>query len=223
MKEKSVYALTLWLAVVGCISIVHMIHSGVGTSLPDIYHFLLDAILAGILFTPVILQYFTWTELNTHARYDILTGLFNRNAFNKYFDKFLDRGQKFQLVMIDIVKFKQINDTYGHRVGDEVLKIVGERLQSLLRPGEVSARLGGDEFVMLVPGELSDAEYIDLIRQIEAPMSVTGTRMRVGLSVGVSTYPYHGTDHSSLMTAADIAMYHAKNCGFSVFSGRIST
>lgn len=221
MKEKAIHALTLWLAVVGCIDIIYVMHGCWGTT--DIYSYMLDTILAGLLFTPVVLQYFSWTELHTHARYDVLTGLFNRNSFNKHFDSFLDKGNTFQLVMIDLVKFKSINDLYGHRAGDEVLKTVANRLQGLLRPGEVAARLGGDEFVMLVPGELTDAEYIDLVRKIEEPMSIFEAKMNIGLSVGVSTYPNHGTDPSSLMTAADIAMYHAKNSGFSVFSGKISS
>ena len=217
MTENTIHAITLWLAFVGCIAIDYTLHGIFG--LPGILDYLLDFILAGIIFTPVVLQYFSWTTLHAHARYDALTGIFNRASFNREFDRFLKRDKKFQLVMIDLVKFKSINDTYGHRAGDEVLKTVASRLRSLLRPGEVAARLGGDEFVALIPGELTDADYIKLIQKIEEPMIVAGVSLNVGLSVGVSTYPNHGMDLSTLMHQADGSMYHAKKNGFRVFSG----
>ncbi len=217
MKEKVIHVVTLVLAIIGCGTIVHYLHDLRGTS--DIFNYLIDIVSTVVIFTPVVLQYFSWTELQHHARHDALTGLFNRASFDKHFERFLKQDQKFQLVMIDLVKFKSINDTYGHRVGDEVLKTVGERLQVLTRPDDVSARLGGDEFVLLVPGELSDADYINLIRKIEAPMVAAGVNLNIGLSVGVSTYPDNGIDPSTLMHQADSAMYYAKKNGFRVFSG----
>lgn len=217
MKEKAIHAITLALAIIGCGTIVHYLHDLRGTS--DIFNYLIDIVSTVVIFTPVVLQYFSWTELQHHARHDALTGSFNRAAFNKHFERFLQQEQNFQLVMIDLVKFKGINDTYGHRVGDEVLKTVSSRLQSLMQPGQVSARLGGDEFVALIPGKLSDAKYINLIRQIEAPVIVDGISLHVGLSVGVSTYPDDGIDPSILMHQADSAMYFAKKNGFRLFSG----
>lgn len=217
MKEKAVHIITLGLAIIGCITIVHFLHDLRGTS--DILNYLIDVASACAIFTPVVLQYFSWRELHTLARYDPLTGIYNRVSFNREFTRFLKKERKFQLVMIDLVKFKSINDTHGHRAGDEVLKTIGNRLQTLLHPGEVSARLGGDEFVVLIPGELSDAEYINLIQQIEQPMIVDGIKLHVGLSVGVSTYPDQGMDPATLMQQADGAMYYAKKNGVSVFSG----
>ncbi len=217
MKDNLVHALTLWLAFIGCCAIVYLLHGSLG--LPGIFNYMFDFLMAAVAFSPVVLQYFSWMELHTHAKYDTLTGIFNRNSFNQHFERFLRQEKKFQLVMIDLVKFKSINDTHGHRVGDEVLKTVGARLHELTRPDDVSARLGGDEFVLLVPGELSDADYINLIRKIEAPMLISGIKLKVGLSVGVSTYPDNGIEPSTLMHQADVAMYHAKKNGFSVYSG----
>lgn len=217
MKDKITHAVTLWLAAVGGVAIVYALHEYL--ELPGIFHHLIDLILGGVIFTPVVLQGLSWSELHAHARYDTLTGIFNRNSFNKQFERFLKQKRTFQLVMIDLVKFKEINDTYGHRAGDEVLKTVSSRLQSLMQPGQVTARLGGDEFVALIPGKLSDAKYINLIRQIEAPIIVDGISLHVGLSVGVSTYPDDGVDPSILMHQADSAMYFAKKNGFRIFSG----
>ncbi len=214
-----IHAIVLWLAFIGGASILFVAHGIWG--FPSIINYLIDIIIACVIFSPVIIQYFSWSKLLTHARHDSLTGLFNRSSFNKHFTEFINRGQKFQLVMIDLCKFKSINDTYGHRVGDDVLKVVATRIQNILRPGDILARLGGDEFVILLPGEISDAEFIDLIKSIEEPMQISDINLSIGLSVSITAYPDNGTDHVTLMTQADNAMYYAKKNGISVFSGNL--
>lgn len=217
MKANIIHATVLCLAFSGCISIIHLMHELI--VLPHVLHYLVDAVVSCLLLIPMVIQYSSWSEMVTLAKYDALTGLFNRSSFNKEFKKFIKRGDKFQLVLIDLCKFKYINDTYGHRVGDDVLKIIAERMQDSLRKGDISARLGGDEFVILVKGELSDVEYINLIKSVELPMEISGTNLSVGLSVGVTTYPIHGEDYTSLMYHADCAMYYAKKSGIDLYHG----
>ena len=217
MRADIIHAIVLWLAFIGCISIVHITHGLV--LLPYIFEHLIEAVVACLVFTPIVLQYFEWSEIVTHARYDSLTGLLNRNSFDKKFKKFIKKEQKFQVVLMDLCKFKSINDTYGHRMGDEVLKIIAKRFRHSLRPADIAARLGGDEFVALIDGELSDIEYIDLIKHVEESMQIDGINLNVGVSIGVTTYPIHGEDYSTLMSQADCAMYYAKKSGISIFNG----
>ena len=219
MGSHIVHAIVLWLAFIGCGAILYAISNVL--VLPYLICHLVLVIIACMFLTPVAIQYFSWTKIVKDARHDSLTGLFNRSSFYEYFTKFIKRGEKFQLVMIDLCKFKDINDTYGHRMGDDVLKIAAKRIQAVLRPNDILARLGGDEFVVLLLGELTDAEYINLIKSVEEPMRISDVDLSISLSIGITTYPDDGIDRVTLMTQADGAMYHAKRNGISVFSGNL--
>ena len=118
---------------------------------------------------------------------------------------------------VDLDRFKAVNDTYGHPVGDELLKKFSRRLASLLAAGDVAARFGGDEFVVLQTGSPS-AEAIErlalqIVAAAQAPFAVADKRVSVGASVGVALAPQHGNDLDDLIRCADVALYDAKGAG----------
>jgi len=113
--------------------------------------------------------------------------------------------------------FKPINDTYGHSVGDEILKRVGNSLKEILRKEDTVCRFGGDEFVILVE-DLNSFEYLDeILRRINelthTPCVIDGNTISIGMSIGASIYPDDGVTPEALINAADTAMYRAKNSG----------
>ena len=208
MKEKTVQGITLALASIGSGSLIYAYH-GIG-GLPPFHGYVVDFLAVLLLYTPIIMQGLIWSETTRKIHRDYLTGVYNRIYFDKQVNKLLKSKKPFQLVMIDLCMFKGINDTYGHRTGDEVLKIVAKRLSDSVRPGDTVARLGGDEFTLLILGEGDESLYINLIKRVESDMIILGNTLNIGLSVGVTTYPNNGTDHSTLMSQADCAMYYAK-------------
>ena len=117
-------------------------------------------------------------------------------------------------MLLDLDRFKEINDTLGHHYGDEVLRQVGERLSSLLREEDTVARLGGDEFAILLRSVETPAAGVAVAaavrRAIAEPFDVAGVRLELGASVGIASYPEHGHDVDVLMQRADVAMYQAK-------------
>lgn len=150
---------------------------------------------------------------------DSLTGLFNRATFNVKFKALLANcvltNKKFHILILDLNKFKQVNDTLGHYVGDQVLRHVATQLQQTIRGTEdVVARLGGDEFAILVP-DLDDVNAYEhvvakIIKAVNAPIKIEGHYLYIGVSIGVATYPDSGVTAVNLMRFADIAMYSAK-------------
>lgn len=159
-------------------------------------------------------------EIEILARTDQLTGLANRHKFFEQFRYNLDLAsrekRKLILILIDIDKFKFINDNYGHLVGDEALRHVANLLSMNCRKYDLVSRVGGDEFaVLLIHAELKRAiEYIDnLIIEIKKPFKTNNKEVSLGLSIGVSMYPDHEKTISGLLTKADIALYNAKNTG----------
>ena len=119
----------------------------------------------------------------------------------------------FTLMMLDLNRFKSINDTYGHDAGDIVIKTVGKRTTGILRESDTVARLGGDEFAVILmtscPEEIRTVA--DKIRnQIEIPIDIKGHTVQVGCSIGAAIYPLHADDTATLMRYADLAMYEAK-------------
>lgn len=155
------------------------------------------------------------------AHYDALTKIPNRLLFRDRLDhvlKLAERNQEcFSLLFIDLNGFKAVNDSFGHDVGDAVIRICAERLVGCLRRSDSVARMGGDEFTLLLPH--TDNYYdiatitekvIDLINE---PVSIKGYELVVGCSIGVATYPAAGTDADTLMKNADLAMYRAKQQG----------
>lgn len=155
------------------------------------------------------------------AHHDALTNLPNRVLLQERLGAALVRarreGDVLALMFIDLDRFKNINDSLGHHVGDAILKIVAERLHAAVRASDTVARMGGDEFVVLLPkvAQVSDCEAVaqKMIAVLGEPMQVGPHLLRVTPSIGVATYPEGGADPATLMRAADAAMYHAKAQG----------
>jgi diguanylate cyclase len=152
------------------------------------------------------------------AHHDALTGLLNRVGLAAIEAKWsARRQQELALFYLDLDGFKAVNDTHGHALGDRLLQKVAERLQGLIRAGDLAARIGGDEFVVL--SEMSDRSKIlcfgeELIEKLAAPYEVAEEMSTViSASIGVALAPGHGRDLTSLLAAADVALYDAKARG----------
>ncbi|WP_177207833.1 GGDEF domain-containing protein [Massilia yuzhufengensis] len=165
-------------------------------------------------------------HLALEASHDVLTGLPNRRFFERWARRLaaesLRSGKSFTLLAIDLDRFKGVNDTHGHGVGDEVLKEVANRFQALLRSGEFLARLGGDEFVVLMEGAFSHDEIASigqrLIDVLPPSLHPQLARHAVGASVGAASFPQDGTELECLMQAADEALYVSKRGGRGILS-----
>ncbi|MFB0612887.1 putative bifunctional diguanylate cyclase/phosphodiesterase [Aurantiacibacter poecillastricola] len=155
------------------------------------------------------------------ALHDELTEIVNRRGFSKALGAECTRlqryGRPFALLMVDLDRFKSINDTFGHPVGDEVLRRVAGRLRSAVRSGDLLARLGGDEFAVIAYGldTLQDAERLArrIVEVIERPFIVTGHIAEIGASVGVVLAPTEASRPEKLIRKADVALYTAKKEG----------
>lgn len=153
--------------------------------------------------------------MKLQARTDELTGLPNRRALHTDVPARLavDGRKRSALLMLDLDKFKEVNDSLGHDFGDELLILVAERLRVNLRPTDLLARLGGDEFaVHLVESDVDEATHVavKLTRVLADPFVLSGVTVQIGVSIGIAVYPQHGATLSVLMRKADIAMYMAK-------------
>ena len=153
-------------------------------------------------------------QLKALAFQDPLTGLANRMLFNERATAALDSPGAVAVLLLDLDDFKEVNDILGHHAGDQMLVEISRRLQNCVGPHGTVARLGGDEFVVLLEGcHDSDAVAQRIVSTLNAPVSIEGTLMRPGLSLGVAT---RGTDvmsSSELLRQADVAMYAAKEAG----------
>src|SRR5690606_12703880 len=152
---------------------------------------------------------------------DPLTGLGNRDALVREVNRALDRraatgsSDRLALLLLDLDRFKRVNSTLGHRVGDRVLVEVGARLQSVVGPGDEVVRLGGDEFAVLarrVSGA-ADARALAnvIVAALSEPVRIDGLPLEVSGSVGIAVYPDHGEDEATLLRHAEVAMYDAKS------------
>jgi diguanylate cyclase len=152
---------------------------------------------------------------------DELTGLPTRRHFHRRLDAVLREaeaeGLPFGLLVFDLDRFKELNDTLGHGAGDTLLQLVGRRLRDDLGRGALLARLGGDEFaVLLAPGMGAEAARRvagRVLDAIERPFEVEGLELDIGVSVGIALYPEHATEDGELLRRADVAMYLAKGAG----------
>jgi diguanylate cyclase (GGDEF)-like protein/PAS domain S-box-containing protein len=156
-------------------------------------------------------------ELEYRARHDSLTGLPNRATVMSFLESILGtpgRDGRIAVLMLDLCRFKEVNDTLGHDVGDDVLQVVGRRFATALGDGEVIGRIGGDEFCVVVP-DVSRRSAIEmladnLIESLKEPIPVRGIAVEVGLSIGIAFYPEHAANAQELLRHADVAMYAAK-------------
>jgi diguanylate cyclase (GGDEF)-like protein len=153
------------------------------------------------------------------AHYDTLTDLPNRVLFREHLVKALEDvgGKKLAVLCIDLDRFKTVNDTLGHPIGDALLRAVGDRLQSSARPTDLVARLGGDEFAIVQAGTEqpfgATALATRLIAEIAKPFGLEGHQVVIGASVGISIAPNDASDPDKLLKNADMALYRAKNDG----------
>jgi diguanylate cyclase (GGDEF)-like protein/PAS domain S-box-containing protein len=162
-------------------------------------------------------------EINEYqALHDPLTGLPNRILFTDRIGHAILQAQrnntKLAVALIDLDRFKEINDSLGHSAGDQVLISVGERMATALRASDTVARLGGDEFGLVLP-ELSDMDALLPVLErmqegLEEPIHVQSLPIGIEASIGIAIYPDHGHDAQTLIQRADIAMYEAKRDGF---------
>lgn len=163
------------------------------------------------------------------ANYDTVTHLPNRYAFNQRFQALLDNARAnnrvLALLVLDLDDFKVVNDTLGHHVGDILLRMVAQRLMSVVRHEDVIYRVGGDEFAMIL-NHAEDVERVAVIaekfiRALSDPIVLDDRNLYVGVSIGASVCPHDGDDVGQLLRDADAAMYHAKSRGknkFQMFS-----
>jgi len=155
------------------------------------------------------------------AHYDVLTDLPNRALFSDRLQQGIAQAKRdktrLALMFLDLDKFKPINDTLGHAVGDLLLKEVARRLLNCVRESDTVSRIGGDEFVVLLPTieAEQDAKLVadKILHSLNQPIDLAGHSLRISVSIGLVVYPEHGGNERTLTRNADIAMYHAKASG----------
>jgi diguanylate cyclase (GGDEF)-like protein len=160
-----------------------------------------------------------YSDLRHRSDFDLLTDVHNRFSLDKYLDRQIDEARQnagiFGLIYIDLDEFKQVNDLYGHQVGDLYLQEVALRMKRQLRNVDMLARLGGDEFAVLLPLVRNRAKVEEIAqrldRSFDEPFTVEGFVLHGSASVGISVYPEDALTKDGLLSAADAAMYKTKN------------
>ncbi|HTL52505.1 MAG TPA: diguanylate cyclase, partial [Planctomycetota bacterium] len=155
------------------------------------------------------------------AHHDALTGLPNRLQFREHLSREVSaaaiEGRRIAVLFFDLDRFKEVNDTHGHDIGDQLLRTVAQRIEHCLRTGDLVARLGGDEFVAVLGGQptLSEAQTIaeKVLDSLRAPMCLMDQEISISASVGISLFPDDGASEDALLVCADKAMYQAKQDG----------
>ena len=161
------------------------------------------------------------SQLEHLANHDILTGLANRNLLHDHMEMAIQQARRHgnlaAFAFIDVDNFKFINDTLGHAAGDDVLRIIAQRLRASVREIDTIARLGGDEFVIIFANQPDAGHVVDMLERVRHNIAeaipTTEQPIHVNVSIGVSVYPRDGNDAELLLRAADAAMYHAKFIG----------
>jgi diguanylate cyclase (GGDEF)-like protein len=160
------------------------------------------------------------------AHHDPLTGLANRTSFALTLDDAVARlsrhGTPFSVFMIDLDRFKEVNDTMGHPAGDQLLRETAQRLKSALRKTDVVARLGGDEFAIIQASEEDSTEgaaalATRILTRMSEPYDIEGKAVFVGASIGIALAPKDAADGNTILKMADLALYEAKNAGRNCF------
>ena len=180
---------------------------------------------AVVTFTDITERLNYQAQLERQANYDPLTGLANRNLLTDRMEQafvFANRAQRSVAVMLlDLDRFKLINDSLGHTSGDDLLKLVAERLRQGVRPGDTVARMGGDEFMVVMSDMASGDDAANLARNllniVAAPLRMDQREVVITASLGVALYPKDGNETAALLRNADIAMYRAKELGRNSF------
>lgn len=160
-------------------------------------------------------------KIHFYANHDILTKLANRVQFESHLKSTIEsckrRESKMALFFIDLDKFKDINDTYGHTIGDEMLKIVAKRLEQSIRKDDFIARLGGDEFILIIKDVKDNEDMLHLAHKINENIKesivISDKVFFMSLSIGISIFPDHGKDSEDLIKNSDAAMYVVKENG----------
>jgi diguanylate cyclase (GGDEF)-like protein/PAS domain S-box-containing protein len=155
------------------------------------------------------------------AYHDQLTSLPNRSLFHDRLNQAMVQakrhGQSMAIMFLDLDRFKVVNDTLGHQIGDALLQAVTQRLKACLREGDTLSRIGGDEFMLLLPLVRSRDNVIFIAEKIlsalKTPFNIEGNEIFIGVSIGIALYPEDGETRETLVKHADIAMYHAKDHG----------
>jgi diguanylate cyclase (GGDEF)-like protein/PAS domain S-box-containing protein len=168
----------------------------------------------------------TEKKLEQLAYNDALTGLPNRSLFRERLEHSIVTAKRqrsrLAVMFIDLDRFKQVNDTFGHAAGDKLLKIVAQRLTSCVRNADTVARLGGDEFTIIIT-DIEDVQGVtraclNILEEIPKPMEVSGQEVFVETSIGISLFPEDGEDFDTLTKNADVAMYQSKKDGRNKFT-----
>jgi diguanylate cyclase (GGDEF)-like protein/PAS domain S-box-containing protein len=163
----------------------------------------------------------TSTQLTYLAEHDALTSLPNRRLLTDRLDRSLSLSRRYRrplaVMFVDVDRFKHINDTRGHRVGDQLLQSIATRLVKSVRASDTVSRVGGDEFIVLL-AELTDAtdaavSAAKIIAAVTRPHRIGEHKLRVSVSLGISLHPHDGADAELLIQRADAAMYRAKAAG----------
>jgi diguanylate cyclase (GGDEF)-like protein len=173
---------------------------------------------AGLLRVPVIVEYDDFKKLQRNAVTDPLTGLYNRRLFAESFEKELNRARRYGsplgIVILDLHRFKEVNDKYGHPRGDEVLKAAASTFHKALRTSDSAFRIGGDEFALLLPQTDPD-QALALSRRVEAVFAEILRPFQLAISVamdhGVANCPQDGEQSDQLIRVADERLYHSKH------------
>ena len=159
-------------------------------------------------------------ELEHQALHDSLTGLANRLLLRDRTERALAAarrdGERVALMVMDLDQFKEVNDTFGHQAGDQLLRQVGVRIASVLRETDTVARLGGDEFAVLLlrsDARVAELSALGILAALEAPFTVAGQQLKITASIGTSVFPDSALDIDGLLREADVAMYVAKRRG----------
>lgn len=180
----------------------------------------------------LLIEHIEEIRLEGFALHDQLTGLANRYMFERKLSEAIklsiQGGSISAVYMLDLDKFKPVNDTMGHAAGDELLVRVSERLKEVVRERDVVARLGGDEFA-IIQFHLSEPKYAEItaeriLSEIRRPFTILGQGVEIGVSIGIAICPFHATEERELVQNADLALYQAKHAGrnmFKVFTGNM--
>jgi diguanylate cyclase (GGDEF)-like protein len=173
---------------------------------------------AGLFRVPILIEYDELKKLQLNAVTDPLTGLYNRRLFSEAFEKELNRarryGQPLGLVILDLHRFKEVNDKHGHPRGDEVLRSAATTLKKALRTSDSAFRIGGDEFALLLP-QTDAAQALALSRRVGTVFEESIAHLQMGVSVsmdhGVATFPQDGDQADQLIRVADERLYRLKH------------